>query len=433
MQSFLRVLSVSELVHKLLAIPPLPYSNRSLTEIAHTGGVLGTSLLSPEDLPVANRSGMDGYAVQAADLFGASEFNPVWLDCIGHISIDKPEDFVLASGQCASIVTGGHLPAGADAVIMVEHTKPFGAGVVEMRRSVAPGEYVMFKGDDAQAGQEVLPCGTLLRPQELGLLAALGITEAPVIRRPRVAILSTGDELVPPDAVIRPGQIRDVNTLALIAMLSRIADVRSFGIAGDQLSDISEKLRQAAAWDQSEPADVVFISGGSSVGIRDLTLTAIQSLGNMELLCHGVALSPGKPLIVARSGQTTFWGLPGQVASAQVVMHVLGIPFIRHISGHSLRFGNAFEQRLWTGRQARLTRNIASRQGREDYVRVRLHFEDQGGTLPQAIPVPGLSGLLRTLLDADGIIRIPADLEGIEAGTLVDVLLFDPYLTGEQG
>lgn len=157
------------------------------------------------------------------------------LTASGEIAIDRPPNFTLQSGQCAAIVTGGYLPEGADAVIMVEHTKPFGAGVIEMRRSVAPGEYVMQKGDDAQEGTPLLERGTKLRAQEIGLLAALGITEVPVIRRPRVSILSTGDELVSPEQTPRPGQIRDVNTLALSAMLRPVADVSTFGIAPDRL------------------------------------------------------------------------------------------------------------------------------------------------------------------------------------------------------
>ena len=354
-KDFLHVLPVEEVISRLLDVSPLPQESKRLDKLSG-GPILAETIMATETLPPANRSGMDGYAVQASDLFGASEANPVWLDCVGEIAIDRPPNFTLQSGQCAAIVTGGYLPEGADAVIMVEHTKPFGAGVIEMRRSVAPGEYVMQKGDDAQEGTPLLERGTKLRAQEIGLLAALGITEVPVIRRPRVSILSTGDELVSPEQTPRPGQIREVNTLALSAMLRPVA------------------LKAALAGENGLSADVVFLSGGSSIGIRDLTLEALQSLGDTEILCHGVALSPGKPLILARCGQTLVWGLPGQVASAQVVMHVLGVPFLRHLAGHSLmaqffgqgnfRYGHAFDQTFWPSRQAILSRNIASRQGR---------------------------------------------------------------------
>lgn len=431
-KDFLHVLPVEEVISRLLDVPPLPQMTKPLDTVA-VGSIIAETVMATETLPPANRSGMDGYAVQASDLFGASEANPVWLDCIGEIAIDRPPHFTLQSGQCAAIVTGGYLPEGADAVIMVEHTKPFGSGVIEMRRSVAPGEYVMLKGDDAQEGTPLLERGTKLRAQEIGLLAALGITDVPVIRRPKVSVLSTGDELVSPGQKPRPGQIRDVNTLALSAMLRTVADVSTFGIAPDRLEPLTESLRAALAGENGIPADAVFLSGGSSIGVRDLTLEALQSLGDTEILCHGVALSPGKPLILACCGQTLVWGLPGQVASAQVVMHILGIPFLRHLAGHSLmaqfsrqqapRCGHAFDQKLWPSRQAILSRNIASRQGREDYIRVKLDYQANG--LPHAIPVPGLSGLLRTLLDSEGLVRIPARAEGLEAGTPVDVLLFE--------
>ena len=431
-KDFLHVLPVEEVISRLLGFSPLPQENKRLDTLP-SGSILAETIMATETLPPANRSGMDGYAVQASDLFGASEANPVWLDCIGEIAIDRPPSFTLQSGQCTAIVTGGYLPKGADAVIMVEHTKPFGAGVIEMRHSVAPGEYVMQKGDDAREGTPLLGRGTKLRAQEIGLLAALGVVDVPVIRRPRVSILSTGDELVPPAQTPRPGQIRDVNTFSLSAMLRPVADVSIFGIAPDQLEPLTTSLKTALAGKNGLPADVVFLSGGSSIGVRDLTLEALQSLGDTEILCHGVALSPGKPLILARCGQALVWGLPGQVASAQVVMHILGIPFLRHLAGHSLmaqllgqgnsRYGHAFEQTFWPSRQAILSRNIASRQGREDYIRVRLEHQVNG--LPHAVPIPGLSGLLRTLLDSEGLVRIPARIEGLEAGMPVDVLLFE--------
>ena len=290
-KDFLHVLPVEEVISRLLDVSPLPQESKRLDKLSG-GPILAETIMATETLPPANRSGMDGYAVQASDLFGASEANPVWLDCVGEIAIDRPPNFTLQSGQCAAIVTGGYLPEGADAVIMVEHTKPFGAGVIEMRRSVAPGEYVMQKGDDAQEGTPLLERGTKLRAQEIGLLAALGITEVPVIRRPRVSILSTGDELVSPEQTPRPGQIRDVNTLALSAMLRPVADVSTFGIAPDRLGPLTASLKAALAGENGLSADVVFLSGGSSIGVRDLTLEALQSLGDTEILC------------CAQSGQT---------------------------------------------------------------------------------------------------------------------------------
>lgn len=421
-QTFLTVLSMQEAIDCLKAIPPLPPVQRPVEAV--DGHVLAEDVISPEDLPVADRSGMDGYAVRAADLLGASESNPAWLDLAGSIAIDRPSPATLLPGQCMGIVTGGHLPAGADAVVMVEHTCVFGAEVIEFRRAAAPGDYIMRRGDDARAGEPLLHRGTLLRPQEVGLLAALGIVSVRVHPRPRVAIISTGDEVVPLTATPRPGQIRDVNSPALAAMVHRLGcPVESLGIVPDELGALAAILGKAC-----READVVLLSGGSSVGVRDLTVAALETMDQSTIFCHGVAMSPGKPLILGKVGAATVWGLPGQVTSAQVVAQILTLPFLRHLAGHAL----AFDRTTWRTQRAVLSRNTVSRQGREDHVRVRL--EPLGEPLPagsvwmpafRAVPVPGLSGLLRTLIEAQGVIRIPANVEGLEAGTLVDVLLFE--------
>ena len=428
-QTFLTVLSMNDVVQRLQALPVLAPVERALAEA--DGHVLAADVLATEDLPAADRSGMDGYAVRAADLLGASENNPAWLDLVGQIAIDQPSQIVLQPGQCMGIVTGGYLPPGADAVIMVEHTAEFGAGVIEFRRAAAPGEYIMRQGEDARQGQVLLGQGTLLRPQEVGLLAALGITSVTVYPRPRVAIISTGDEVVAVEVTPQPGQIRDVNSPALAAMVQRQGCVvRCCGIVPDQPEALSEALRLAAA-----QADVVLLSGGSSVGVRDYTVAALNALPDASIFCHGVAMSPGKPLILGTIGRTVVWGLPGQVTSAQVVAHILTLPFLRHLAGES----RAFDRRFWRTRRAELSRNVASRQGREDHVRVRLEPVDDNGCAEasgacagsawahswRAVPVPGLSGLLRTLIESQGVIRIPANLEGLEAGTPVDVILFE--------
>ncbi|MDD2965949.1 MAG: molybdopterin molybdotransferase MoeA [Desulfovibrionaceae bacterium] len=416
-KDFFCVRSLEEVTAYLQASQPLAAQMLSLEALA-TGGqrpVLAYDVLAQEDLPMASRSGMDGYAVQAQDTFGAGEANPAYLECVGQVHIEKPAAFSLQRGQCAAIVTGGCLPEGADAVVMVEHTLDMGANCIEIRKAVPPREHVMLRGEDALAGHCALAAGTVLRPQEVGLLAALGMTTVAVHRAPRVAILSTGDELVPPAQCPRVGQVRDVNSFTLAAMVQAAGgQAHCLGIVNDDCASLEAALRKAV-----HEADVVLLSGGSSIGVRDCTLAALQALPEAELFCHGVALSPGKPLILARVAGKSVWGLPGQVTSAQVVMTVLGQPFLRRLQGYA----TPFDRTLWRQCPAVLTRNVASKQGREDFVRVALTLDEAGQW--QARPVLGKSGLLRTLVQAQGLVHIPASYEGLEGGSAVKVLLFE--------
>ena len=412
MQGFFEVLTVEQVISLLSAFSPLPPEQADLQE--SDGRVLAEDIIAGEDLPLTDRAAMDGYALRAADTFGATESNPSYLQCVGNFDIRTTHDLELQPGQCAGIVTGGMLPPGADAVVMVEYTHAMGEGMVEIRLPVAPGAHVMLQGEDVRAGGLLLPAGALLRPQEIGLLAASGKLRIPVRKRPRVAILSTGDELVDVSATPAPGQVRDVNSSTLACLARRAGGTPvPLGLAPDELGALSARLRTAL-----NMADLVLLSGGSSVGICDLTVSALQSLEGARILCRGAALSPGKPLIIADVGGKAVWGLPGQVTSAQVVMLVLGQAFIRHLQG----WENPFDQALWPKQKAVLTKNIASRQGREDYVRVRLEQGEAGALL--AVPILGMSGLLRSLTGAHGLVRIPASLEGLEARRMVDVLPF---------
>ena len=379
---------------------------------AALGRFLAQTVASPEDLPLLPRSSMDGFAVRAADCFGATETNPAYLDMAGDLDITAVSSHALAPGTCLKVVTGSSLPPGADAVVMVEHTQDLGADTIEIRKAAAPGENMMLAGEDATAGQPVLNAGALLRPAETGLLAALGIQEVPVGVRPVAAILSTGDELVPVSHTPRPGQIRDANAPALAAMCAQCGALPvQFGIVRDDAASIADALSRAL-----DVSDVVFLSGGSSVGVRDLTIEALEHLPDTRVLVHGLAVSPGKPTILARSRGKAVWGLPGQVASAQVVMFVFGCPFLSHLAGDASAFSRPRPEI-----QARLARNVASRQGREDFVRISLR--PSGNGLPEAVPVLGKSGLVKTLVQAQGLARIPAGLEGLEAGTTIQVML----------
>ena len=406
-EGFFRAVSTAEFRDLLRTFAALPAETVGLA--AACSRVLAEDIVAGEDLPAASRAAMDGYAVRAAEVFGATDSNPGYLDLAMDIPIGIIPDKPLPAGHCARIVTGAFLPAGADAVVMVEYTEDLGAGAIEMRRSLAPGDNVMLAAEDAAVGQKVLAAGTRLRPQEIGLLAALGRTSLKVGKIPTVALLSTGDELVPAEATPKPGQIRDVNSHTLAAMLRQAgAAPTTFPLVPDDLAGIQAALAEAAA-----NYDLTLLSGGSSVGARDFTLDALRNLG-ADILAHGVAISPGKPTILANLGGKPAIGLPGQVTSAQIVLLIFALPLLAHLAGDPAAF-----DRTPRTFPAQLSRNVASKQGREDHVRVRL--EERPGQLPLAHPVLGKSGLLKTLLMADGLITIPADLEGLPGNTTVAV------------
>ncbi len=376
------------------------------------GRVLARDLAAPETLPAFPRAAMDGYAVRAADTFGATPGLPQYLELAGEVAMGEAPGLTLAPGQAARLPTGGMLPGGADAVVMVEYAAELPDGTVEVRRPVAPGENVVRPGEDVRAGEVLLMAGRRLKPQDLGLLAALGVGEVTVYRRPRVAVLSSGNEIVPLSASPGPGQVRDANAYLTLAQVEEAGGLPAYvGIVPDDAEALSAAL--AAALPR---ADLLLISGGSSVGARDLTLAALQSLPEAEVLVHGVAIRPGKPTILAAAAGIPVLGLPGHPASAAIVMQVLGRPLVA-------RLGGAQEASpAWGGRVlARLSRNLAGATGREDFVRVRLRPE--GETL-WADPLLGPSALLSPLVKSDGLVTIPLGQEGIFQGELVEVELF---------
>jgi molybdopterin molybdotransferase len=310
------------------------------------------------------------------------------------------------------------LPRGADAVIMLEYSRhagerPAGDRHVELTRPAAPLDNVIAKGEDAQQGEKILPAGRVLRPQEIGLLAALGQEVVKVRQKPKIAVISSGDEIVPPSARPLPGQVRDINTYSLTAVIQAAGgESRSFGIVGDNEIAIATKVREALEW-----ADALLLSGGSSAGRRDCTRTIFSSLRGVEILAHGVACSPGKPLIVAKRDQQFLWGLPGHAASALVCAEVFIRPFIRRLLGQEEPHSGTSALR------AVLTRPIVSAQGRRDYIRVRLDLSSMDNESPTAQPLMGKSGLITTLVEADALLICPEDREGLDEGAIVTVHL----------
>jgi len=386
---------------------------RVCAEVVDTAAALdrvaAEAVLAPADLPSFTRATMDGYSVRAADTFGASEGAPAYLRVAGEVAMGATEPVAVAVGEAATAYTGGMLARGADAVVMVEHTQPVDAATIEVVRPVAPGENCVQVGEDVRRGDVLIPSGRRLRPQDIGGLMALGVARVEVARRPVVAILSSGDEVVRPDVEPRPGEIRDINSYTCQALVQRAGgEPLLLGIAPDR-RDVMERM----ARDGLARADVLVLSAGSSVSSRDMTADVIAALGAPGILLHGVAIHPGKPTIVGLAGDRPVFGLPGNPVSAIVLFELMVAPTIKRLLGQA-------DPDAYASVRARLTRRVASGPGHEDYVQARV--EERDGEL-WAEPVFGKSNLIFTMVKANGMIHVPLDRSGIEAGELAEIRL----------
>ncbi len=371
--------------------------------------VVGAAVRAPVSVPAFARALMDGYAVRAQDTFGASATLPAYVSVAGEVPMGAEPGFALAPGQAALVHTGGMLPAGADAVVMLELTQMARADEVEILKAAAPGENVLQVGDDIHAGAEMFPAGHVLRAQDLGGLAALGFTSVSVARRPRVALLATGDEVVPPEVEPALGQVRDVNSYAVAGQIARAGGVPvRAGIAPDNYEALKSMAAAALA-----DAEMLVLSAGSSVSVRDMTADVINTLGRPGMLVHGVALKPGKPAILAVCDGKPVVGLPGNPVSAMVVADLFVAPAVYRLQGAA----RPTRRRV----RARLTHNVASQAGRVDYTPARL-IERAGETWAE--PAFGKSNQIFTLVFADGMLVTPADANGLQAGDWADVHLF---------
>jgi molybdopterin molybdotransferase len=374
--------------------------------------VLAESVAATENLPDFRRSTMDGYAVCATSTFGATESNPAFLTVKGTSFMGETPGFSIGTGEACRISTGGMLPDGTDSVVMIEHTETMDATTIEVYRSAAPGQHVIEPGEDFLKDEILLTVGRRLRAQEIGLLAAFGRDTLKVYQRPVVAIISTGDEVVPVTENPVPGKIRDINTFTLTSMVKACGAVPiSYGIVRDNSENLNQTLSLAL-----KASDMVLVSGGSSVGVRDVTIDAISALPEPRILFHGISISPGKPTILAMSQHKALWGLPGHVVSAMVVFLKVVKPFIEHIAGVK----GLTEPSIRV--LAHLSRNLSSAQGRLDFVRVKLKTVD--GKIV-ADPILGKSGLINTMVKADGLIEIGLNVEGLDPGHPVEVELLN--------
>ena len=387
------------------AFPPRP-----TPEEVPLSGALGRVLFAPveagEFVPGFDRSTVDGYAVRSADTFGCSDAIPAILRLQGEVLMGEGASGALEPGCCMAVPTGGAMPVGSDAAVMLEYVEDYGDGTVGVCKSAAPGTNLIFKGDDVRPGQVVLPAGRRLGAQDIGALAALGISRVTVCRKPAVGIISTGDELVPVEETPGEGQIRDVNSAMLRALVEEAGgEAVSFGVLRDDEALLRETLDRAL-----ERCGMVHISGGSSVGMKDATCRVMEERG--EVLFHGIAMKPGKPTILGRADGKPVFGLPGHPVAAFFVSRLFARPLLDRLQGRT------------PGRYAVpavLTEAVSANHGRAQYMGVFLSWRDGGW---RASPIRGKSGLITTLAGSDGYFYIPRDCEGVAAGETVQVYLY---------
>jgi molybdopterin molybdotransferase len=371
------------------------------------GRIPAEPLSAPHALPGFARATVDGFAVRAADTYGASEGLPSYLDVAGEVRMGEPPELEVQPGSAVAIATGAPLPPGADAVVKVEHTQAATPELLEVLRPATPGEGMVRADEDAAAGTQLVPAGRPLRPQDLGMLAAAGLVEVAVHARPRVTIVSTGDELVSAESPsLATGQVRDATAPALAGLIHEAGgEPRFAGIVPDEREALAATLRATLP-----ESDVLVVSAGSSVGARDETAAAIASLGEPGIWCHGLAFRPGKPTLLADCDGVPVIGLPGNPRSALVVFRLIGMPIVRQVGGCT-------DPPPEPTVRARLERDLPSAAGRLDVVQVRLKDGE-------AVPLFGSSSLLSILTAADGYVMVPEAATGLAAGSEVEVTLY---------
>lgn len=413
---FLRLLPPDEARRQLISNLGAGPRSETIAASAALGRVTAEDVVAPHGLPEFARSTVDGYAVHSRDTFGASDSLPAYLRLAGEVLMGAAPGLTPRQGECALIHTGGMLPEAVDAVVMLEHAQLVRGGQeVEILRAVADGENVIRAGEDVAPGQVVIPKGRRLRPAEVGGLAALGILALRVAAKPRVGVISSGDEVVPPDRRPHPGQVRDVNSYTLSAVVSGVGgEPVLYGIVPDDPAALKSAAERALA-----ECDVVVITAGSSASTRDLTADVVSALGKPGVLVHGINTRPGKPTILGVCSGKAVIGLPGNPVSALVNGYLFLQPVIEQLLG--------LPPEDWRPSvRGRLAVNLASQAGREDWWPVKLRPEgaarDSGeGMLVE--PIFGKSNLIFNMVRAEGLIRIPPDVTGLSAGEIVEVFL----------
>jgi len=382
------------------SLKPIERIERVPLDTAH-GRVLAEEVVAPADVPPFSRAAMDGYAVRAEDTTGATPGQPAILTCIEKVFTGQMPSQTVGRGQCTEIATGAPMPAGADSVVMVEQTDAEGTHV-RIFAAADPGQNIGRQGADIKRGQVVMRAGELLNASRVGAIAALGRAHVDAYARPRVAILSTGNEIVDPGHPLQPGQIYDINRFTVAAVVAEHGGTPvSHRTAADTIPDLERAL------DECLEADVVVFSGGTSVGERDLILDALSNRG--EVLFHGISVKPGKPTAFGLVKGKPFFGMPGYPSSCLLNTHILLVPALRVIARLP-----ALERRTIT---LPLARRVVSAKDRHQFYTVRV-------VDGEAIPAFKASGDITSMSQADGYFEITAETDSVEQGALVEVTLF---------
>ena len=385
------------------------FTSELIPTVEAKGRVFAEDIYAPHPLPEFSRSTVDGFAVIARDTFGASEGLPVYLKLIGEVKMGSIADRKLTHGTAVLIHTGGMLPEGADAVVMLEHTQTFRQDEIEVTKAVAPLENIIQVGEDVQKGEVIFNHGTLIRTVEIGGLMAYGFLSIKITRKPKVGIISTGDEVVPPTVSPSIGQVRDINTYTLEALINeRGGEAVELGIAPDSPEVLKDKLKSAL-----KECDAVLVAAGSSASARDMTAQVINEAGTPGVVVHGINIRPGKPAILAVCNGKPVIGLPGNPVSALVIAWLFAIPMLQRLQGQ-------LKETVRNQISACLTINVSSQTGREDYIPVKLTIKN--GEY-RAEPIFFKSNLIFNLVKADGLMFIPADANGVNAGDIVPVFI----------
>lgn len=409
MMELLKTMSVTEVQHKTASLfekKDMRVEEVPLLDSLHR--ILASPVTSPHDVPEFNRSTVDGYAVRAEDTFGASDGVPAMLVKKGEVHMGTEASVTVEPGECVYVPTGGMLPPGANGMVMVEYVEHLDENTLLVQQSVSPGANLLRKGEDLLKNEVIFDRGHRLRPQDIGLLAGMGFQKVSVYEPLKVAVISTGDELISPEEALSPGKIIDMNTYSLSAALKE----DGFKVIGRSVVKDEMETLQLTLRNYMQKADIILISGGSSMGEYDITKKAIDSMGQPGALVHGMSVKPGKPTIVGMAEGILMIGLPGQPVSALVVYHLLMKPLLQKLTGHNI---------ITPTVSGELTVNLPSAPGREHYVMVTLQREDDDWKVS---PQHGKSGMLSMMGRSQGMVKIPVNREGLSKGDRVDVILF---------